>query len=671
MNYNMPQVRITSPFWLKFQDRVTRKVLPYQLGVIQGKTAVDYPPDPSSSTSGRKATYSHALRNLENLADGVENPVFDGALFSDTDVYKWLEAVSYLLQREPNNPLGVEAGKVVDIIARAQQSDGYLDSFIQISHPDRRFKRLEQSHELYCMGHGIEALVAYWEAVGENGEGRKALAVACRMGDCIDSSFGPQPGKIHGVDGHPEIELALGRLGVVSGERKYLRLADWFLHERGRNPDFFEEQNRADGANRGFFPGSMPKSYYQVDQTVERRRDAVGHAVRMVYLCIGLAHVGRFLNDSALVDSARRMWESIVTRRMFITGAVGSTHVGEAFTYDYDLPNATMYGETCASVAMAIFARRMLENEADGGYGDVLEKELFNGTISGMSLDGRHYFYVNPLQANPKDSRFNPDYRHVLVHRAGWFQVACCPANLARLVESLDRYVYARLADGTILASQFIASQADFDGGKAGNGVHIEQTGNFPWDGDIAWSVSNYGSRPLRFGVRIPGWSADRYRLDVDGKKCLSAPRNGFVYLSVAPSAEVDVRLRLDMSVRLVRANNRVEWDEGKIAVMRGPIVYCAEQADNPGDLWRYSVEKDRTAYRYHYDPSLLEGVGVIDTRACLYGKDQPDPLYLDVSKPGNGEHFSQAILRLIPYYAWANRSIGQMRVWLDAHRKG
>lgn len=654
MVHQEPRVEVTSPFWTRLRELVVKEVLPYQWHVINGEIDVEIPADPSGNDS-TGGTRSHAVRNLR-IAAGENTESFDGVPFIDTDVFKWLEAVAYSLQYEPDDDLRKLADNVVDLIARAQQDDGYLDTFIQLTAPDRRFRRLQQSHELYIMGHYIEAGVAYWEAT----QNQQALDVAVRMADCIARDFGDGPGKIRGVDGHPEIEIALARLAVATGRDEYARLSQWFIKIRGTDPEFFDRQNREDGWDRDILKGmkSFPPSYYQMDKPVIERETADGHAVREVYLCIGMAHVGRLLGDDDLLKAAKRLWKNIVYRRMYITGQIGSTHVGESFTYDYDLPNTTMYGETCASVAMSFFARQMLHNEASGEYGDVLEKELFNGTISGMALDGQHFYYVNPMEADPKASLHNPDRRHVLTQRARWFLVACCPSNLARMIASVDRAIYTQQDNGTILAHQYIASTARFD-----SGLVVEQRGNFPWEGDVTWEVHHGGSDVQRFGVRIPGWSTQSFTLVVNGASVTPEVVDGFVYLNVQPGDDTTIELHLDMSIRRVRASNRVAADEGKVAIMRGPLVYCAEQADNPQDLWRYAVDSEPPQFEIR--PNLLGGVGVIIASAQLAQEDgEGQMLYLDAAR--NPEQWAHADLTLVPYYSWANRGEGQMRVWFN-----
>ena len=648
-----PIVEITSSFWKQYRDLVVREVIPYQWSVINGQREVELPDDPSGAPNKAADSINHAVRNLK-VAAGEDSSGFSGVPFIDTDVYKWLEAVAYSLTYQADPELQKLADQVVDIISKAQGSDGYLDTYIQLTAPQRRFKRLQQSHELYIMGHYIEAGVAYWEVTGNS----TALDVAEKMASCIAQNFGDEPDKIHGVDGHPEIEIALARLSEATGKSQYADLSSWFLQERGKDPEFFDWQNAEDTDNEDILPEmhDFSKAYYQIDKPVSQQEDANGHAVRQVYLCTGLAHIARLTHNAELLAAAKRMWASIVHKRMYITGQIGSTHIGESFTYDYDLPNDTMYGETCASVAMSFFSRRMLENEPSGEYGDVLEKEIFNGTISGMALDGQHFYYVNPLEADPK-SQHNPDRRHALTRRQRWFMVACCPTNLARLITSLNRYIYVQQADGTILSHQFIASKAQFQ-----NDFSVVQKGNFPWDGNISWELKNSGTQEQRFGIRIPGWSANSFLLKIDGA-VVDPPEvaDGFTYVTVAAGAAMSIDLELDMSVRPVRANNHVAADEGKIAVMRGPMVYCAEQEDNPEDLWRYRLSTEGLSY--DFNPELLGGVGVIHGHAEVAKQDSDtSALYL----PAGTQQWYSTTMQLVPYFSWANRSDGQMRVWLN-----
>lgn len=649
--YTVKNVKITSDFWNEFRERVVNEAIPYMWDVLNDNAGISVAEDPQNSGLDQN---SHAIENLK-IAAGRSKGKHYGYPFQDTDTYKWLEAAAYSFRYHPNPDLKKITDGLVDLIADAQEDDGYLSTFFQIEAPERKFKRLQQSHELYTMGHYIEAGVAYYEATGN----QKSLDIATRMADCIDRHFGLADGKIPGYDGHPEIELALARLYELTGEQRYMDLAHYFLKQRGVDPQFFAKQIKADGdtPDRDVIPGmrDFPLSYYQAAEPVKDQQYADGHAVRVVYLCTGMAYVARYTGDKDLLAACKRFWADIVKRRMYITGNIGSTTTGEAFTYDYDLPNDTDYGETCASVGMSFFARQMLNIEAKGEYGDVLEKEIFNGTISGMALDGRHFYYVNPLEADPEASKGNPGKSHVLTHRASWFGVACCPTNLARLIASLDQYIYT-VIDGTILSNQFIANDAEFE-----NGVTISQTNHFPWDGDIHYDIQNPTDTPVKVGIRIPAWSQDKFDVQVSQSGQEGQLEDGFIYFTVKDSLKID--LTLDMGVKFMRASNRVSADFGKVAVQRGPMIYCAEEADNDKPLWIYQVDpKAKPSYKYESD--LLKGVGTIIVKAAKPALASSDaPLYAPEETAPKAEPTE---LKLVPYYAWANRKDGQMRVWLN-----
>ena len=515
---------------------------------------------------------SHAVANLKVVAGELDDE-FHGMVFQDSDVYKWLEEAAYALAYHPDPELKALCDRMINLIARAQQSDGYLDTLYQVKSgvwADRpRFSLIQQSHEMYVMGHYIEAAVAYHQVTGNE----QALEVAKKMADCLDANFGPEEGKIHGADGHPEIELALAKLYEEPGEKRYLTLSQYLIDVRGRDPQFYAKQLKAlNGDN--IFPdlGFYKPTYFQAAEPVRGQQTADGHAVRVGYLCTG-AHVDRLLGDQGLIDTAKRFWKNIVTRRMYVTGAIGSTHVGESFTYDYDLPNDTMYGETCASV---------------------------------------------------------------------------------------DRYIYTERDGGkTVLSHQFIADKAEF-----ASGLTVEQRSDFPWNGHVEYTVSLPASATdssVRFGLRIPGWSLGSYALTVNGKSAVAQPEDGFVYLMV----NAGDTLELDMSVKFVRANFRVRSDAGQVAVMRGLLVYCVEQADNPGDLWNYRLADgvDAAAAKTEFQSDLLGGVDTVSLPAVREQADSDDAaLYASADVAPATE---AAILTLVPYYSWANREVGQMRVWL------
>lgn len=644
------KVKVTSDFWKRYRELVVKEVLPYQWKVMNDEADISIAEDPQNNGQDKN---SHAVANLK-IAAGEMTGHHYGFPFQDTDVYKWLEAAAYSFGYHPNPDLKQITDNLIDLIAKAQDDDGYLSTYFQIDAPERKFKRLQQSHELYTMGHYIEAGVAYYNATGNE----KALDIAKRMANCIDNHFGLEEGKIPGYDGHPEIELALSRLYEVTQDKKYLDLAHYFLTQRGQDPAFFEKQIKADGdsTDRDLIPGmrDFTREYYLAAEPIKDQKVPHGHAVRVVYLCTGMAYVARYTGDKDLLAACDRFWNDIVKRQMYITGNIGQTTTGEAFTYDYDLPNDTDYGETCASVGMSFFARQMLNIHAKGEYADVLEKELFNGALSGMSLDGKHFFYVNPLEADPAASKGNPGKSHVLTHRADWFGCACCPANLARLIASVDEYLYTEKGD-TILSHQFIANDAEFD-----DGIQVSQTNHFPWSGDIHYEIQNPNQAAFKFGIRIPSWSAS-YELNVDGAAKTLPVKDGFIYLDV-DGQSLTIDLKLDMSTKIMRASNRVSHDFGKVSVQRGPVVYAAEQADNQAPLWLYQVSPDAQT-DYHFDEKLLDGVGVIKVAAKREKLNADDADLYTEAKPADTETVN---LTMVPYYAWANRQDGQMRVWLN-----
>ena len=565
---DLKKIRVTDPLFSHYAGMVAKKMIPVQWEILNGK-------------QGQSRCF--CIDNFR-IAGGTLQGEHRGVVFGDTDAYKWLEAVAYCANNGETEYIS-QADELIEIIGQAQQPDGYLNTYFTVCHPELRWKNLTEGHELYSAGHLIEAAVAYHQVTGNE----QALEVAKKMADCLDANFGPEEGKIHGADGHPEIELALAKLYEETGEKRYLTLSQYLIDVRGQDPQFYAKQLKAMNGDNIFHDlGFYKPTYFQAAEPVRDQQTADGHAVRVGYLCTGVAHVGRLLGDQGLIDTAKRFWKNIVTRRMYVTGAIGSTHVGESFTYDYDLPNDTMYGETCASVAMSMFAQQMLDLEPKGEYADVLEKELFNGSIAGISLDGKQYYYVNALETTP-DGLDNPDRHHVLSHRVDWFGCACCPANIARLIASVDRYIYTERDGGkTVLSHQFIANKADF-----ASGLTVEQRSDFPWDSHVEYTVSlpaSAADSSVRFGLRIPGWSLGSYTLTVNGKPAVGSLEDGFVYLVVNAGDTLEIALELDMSVKFVRANSRVRSDAGQVAVMRGPLVYCAEQVDNPGDLWNYRL---------------------------------------------------------------------------------
>lgn len=570
-------------------------------------------------------------------------------IFWDSDVAKWIEAASYCLAAKPDPKIEALLDEVIDLIVAAQQPDGYLNSyFIQVE-PENRWKNLAMWHELYCAGHLIEAAVAHYQATGK----RKLLDALIRYADCIDSYFGP--GKHDGCPGHEEIELALVRLYRATGERRYLRLAQFFIDQRGQKPSYFQREMerlpaRLAAGHRRFFVrgGRFNSEYCQDHLPVRQQSEAVGHAVRAMYLYCAMADVGVETGDRALIDACLRLWKNLCTKRMYVTGGIGPSGHNEGFTDDYDLPNATAYCETCAAVGLVFWNHRLLQIERDGRFADVMERALYNGTISGLSLDGTRFFYVNPLAS---------DGRH---HRQPWFGCACCPPNIARLIASVGRYIYSQ-GDGEAWVHLYVQSKATLDVGSGK--LVLRQKTDYPWDGRVVITVE--AERPMSFALnlRIPGWARSA-KLSVNGKSVDLGwvVRKGYARIEREWKSGDTVRLSLSMPVERIYAHPAVRDDFGRVALQRGPVVYCLEQVDNPVPLDRIVLPRGgRLTGRYVDD--LLGGLGVVTGDAWLIGdSDWGDRLYRN-----EPPERTKIKIKAIPYFAWDNRSPGQMRVWINS----
>ncbi|WP_040207275.1 glycoside hydrolase family 127 protein [Neobacillus jeddahensis] len=649
---HIQELQITDQFWSRYLEIVRKEMIPYQWNVLNDKADITIVKERNDETIPSEK--SHAIENFK-IAAGLKEGRHYGWVFQDSDVYKWLEAVACSLHHTYDEALKELADEVIDLLELAQEKDGYLNTYFSIEEPERRFKMLAESHELYCAGHYIEAAVAYYETT----KNEKALRVACLLADCIDANFGHESGKIKGYDGHEEIELALAKLHQITGERKYLELSKFFLYERGTDPTFFERQRKEDTGKRAVIEGMShrPLSYYQAHKPILDQESAEGHAVRLVYLCTAMADVAYLSDDKEMLEACRRLWKSIVNKRMYITGGIGSTVDGEAFTSDYDLPNDTMYCETCASIGLIFFAYNMLKNEANGSYADTLERALYNSVISGMALDGKHFFYVNPLEVKPENSETDPGKSHVKVTRPEWFGCACCPPNLARLLTSLNKYIYT-IQDDIIYTNLYLANQTSV----IVKDIHINlrQETNYPWDGDIKFHIQPDAPATFGLAVRIPSWSKT-FKLILNGVEINETSNNGFITIFREWQCNDELVLSLDMSVQEWAANPNVRADLNKVAIQRGPFIYCLEEVDNGENLHLIRIPKNRP-FSYRFDNTLFGGVGIIEVNAekRLVQKEWDNQLYsMDLD-----EEYEDKKVTFIPYFCWANRSPGEMLVW-------
>ena len=632
------RARIDDAFWSRTRETVRREGIPYQWRALNDDI-------PGAAPSG-------CMRNFR-IAAGRETGGHAGFVFQDSDAAKWIEGAAFSLRWHPDPELEATVDGAIDEIVAAQQPDGYLDTYYIINGLDRRWTNLKDCHELYCAGHMIEAAVAYYQVMGK----RVLLDAMIRCVDHIDTVLGPEEGKLHGYPGHPVIEMALMRLYDVTHDPRHLRLAKYFVDQRGQRPLFFREEDERNGNGFYWKDSYFQYQYYQAGMPFREQTEAQGHAVRAMYLYAGAADVARETGDGELAEVCRRLWDSAVNRRMYVTGAVGSSEYGEAFTFDYDLPNDTIYGETCAAIGLVFFARRMLALEAKGEYADVMERALYNGVLSGMQLDGKRFFYVNPLEALPEASLKDHGKHHVKVERQKWFGCACCPPNIIRLLSSLEDYAYS-VNGRDVYVHLYVGGglEAEADGQP----VRLDVKTDYPWDGAVKLTVGSGAAFALK--LRVPGWCR-RWAVRVNGEEARPAVRDGYLSLDRKWSEGDAVELDLDMPVALVRANPRVREDAGKVAVARGPLVYCLEEADNGRDLHLARLGDARPEdFAVRWRPDKLGGImelsspGLRETDAgwgeTLYSAD-------------TAIESAPARLTWIPYYSWANREPGEMRVWI------
>ena len=617
-----------SGFIEKYQNIVSSTVIPYQYSVLWDKAE-------GAEKSHVAANFINAAKALkgEDVRDG-----FYGMVFQDSDAYKWLEAAAYTLANRSDSALERNADELIDLIAAAQDEDGYLNTAFTIKDRERRWTNLHEAHELYCSGHMIEAACAYYEATGK----RKLLDVAVKNAECIYDRFITHKNK--GVPGHPEIELALLKLYRLTGNKHFLELSEKFIDERGTDPEFFAKEAKArDWVVWGGDP--MDNDYRQSGKPVRQQSEATGHAVRAVYLYTGMADLASETEDKELLEACRRLWENIVQRRLYITGGIGSVNMSEAFTVDYDLPPDTAYSETCAAIGLMFFAGRMLENQVSREYADVMELAFYNTVLAGMQLDGKRFFYVNPLEVNLGISGKACTHSHVLTSRPGWYACACCPPNVARLIGSIGRYAYGE-NDNTSYCHLFAAGRVSFS-----NGMSLECTTAYPYDMTVKYTVKGSG----RLAVRIPKWSKS-YTIFHNGKELTVTLDNGYLYIDIQDSAEIE--LQLDDTPVFVRASTKVPRLTGMTALMRGPLVYCFEGADN-GGVKDILIDKNAAPAISEFDPELLNGT--IRLTAKAFRISDCGSLYS--SDPGR---LTPCEAIAVPYYTWGNRGENDMRVWMN-----
>lgn len=637
---SVSEYQIQDPFWTNFIDLVRNVVVPYQWEALNDRIPGAEP--------------SRAIRNFK-IAAGEEQGDYYGMVFQDSDVAKWLEAVGYLLTSNRNPELEEIADSVIDTISKAQQEDGYLNTYYTLKEPGKRWTNLAECHELYCAGHMIEAAVSYYQATGK----RKLLDVVCKFADHISDTFGTKPGQIRGYDGHQEIELALMKLYEVTGNNKYVELCRFFLQERGSQPHFYDsESEKRDGAVHFGKWIVEEKEYSQSHEPITKQETAVGHAVRFAYMCTAMAHLAGVTGDREMLEASRRLWNNMASKRTYITGAIGSQSHGEAFSFDYDLPNDTAYAETCASCGLVFYAHRMLQLEPDSRYADMMERALYNTVIGGMSADGKSFFYVNPLESHPQACADNRTVHHVKPVRQGWFGCACCPPNVARLLASLGQYVYT-FSENTVYAHLYVGGEAsiNLEGGK----VVLRQEANLPWNGDIKFTVVS-AETGFELALRIPEWS-DQTELFVNGSLIkLDSMHRGYLIVKHALAEGDVVELKLSMPVNRMKSHPLVRQTGGKTAIQRGPLVYCLEEADNGKNLHQLLLTKQSNFKIQSFSELGTEMISIKAEGIRRASNTWGETLY----RRDFDENELPADLIFIPYFAWANRGVGEMRVWVE-----
>jgi DUF1680 family protein len=576
-------------------------------------------------------------------------------IFWDSDMAKWIEAAAYSLVKNPDSGLERKIDHVVGLMAETQLPDGYLNSYFINVEPDKRWTNLRDRHELYCAGHLIEAAIAYYRATDK----RKFLDIMLKYVDHIAKIFGRSPGQKRGYCGHEEIELALIKLYELTDDEKHLELAAYFINERGQEPNYFLEESKLRGetGNQTNYYGKKDEYlYFQADKPLREQVEALGHAVRAGYIFSGMASLCANDGDKKLFEACKRLFNNIMLKKMYITGGIGSEKRGEAFSYDYNLHNESAYSETCAAISLVFFAHRMLQLELNSDYADVMERALYNGVLSGVSLDGKAFFYSNPLAANPKPG--NDVDENVKTERQKWFGCSCCPSNVARLLASLGSYIYTRSED-EICINLFISGSASID--MENNPVAISQKTNYPWDGKVSVKVAPQTPADFKVCVRIPGWCG-KYSIRINGVKMKLPARNGYVMIKRRWDSGDSIDIDFEMQATFVEADPRLRHDCGKVAIQRGPLVYCVEEADNGKFLYDVSVDTSNPAFSIIPGTSILKGVKVIVANASRrkfsgWGGRLYRPLESRLEK---------IRLKAIPYFVWANRKSGEMTVWLN-----
>ncbi|MCR5527397.1 MAG: glycoside hydrolase family 127 protein [Lachnospiraceae bacterium] len=637
---DLKRIRITDELFGQYAGRIGEKILDYQWKIL------------TDELEGSEPTY--CIENFR-IAAGEKQGERKGVVFQDTDLYKWLESVAFSIAGGMAGDFEEKADRVIELIAKAQESDGYLNTYFQINAPERKWKNLAEGHELYTAGHMMEAAAAYYVITGKE----KILEVAKKNADLICRVFGKGEGQVHGYPGHEEVEVGLIKLYRVTGEKKYLEQARYFIDERGTEPNYLRQEIERNGQPE-FFPEfkNYDLEYSQSHKPPREQSEAVGHAVRDMYMCSAMADLAEEYEDKELETACVRIWNNMTKRRMYITGGIGSSGFRERFTTDYDLPNASGYCETCASIGLMMFGQRMASLTGKASYYDEVERALYNTVLAGINIEGNRYFYVNPLEVVPEFCTEHTAMQHVKAVRQKWFSVACCPPNIARTLASLGQYIYA-LGEDALYIHQFISSTISTSIGSAE--IVLEMNSDLLDTGrvDIKAAVSG---KETSLMIRIPGFS-ESGNVRVDESELDVKVSDGYIRLELSEGTH-SIELKFDTAPKWFAANNNVREDAGKMALMKGPLVYCLEEEDNGDHLSEIYVEQSTEVKAEKPDERLAGKLPVLKYkgyRVKSVGVENNE-LYGEVKF-----RKEETELRAVPYSQWNNRSDGEMLVWQKA----
>ncbi len=633
----LKQVMIREGFWGERQRANRERTLPAILRQLEATGRI-------AAWSGQRSDDFTGQRPLHDM-------------FWDSDIAKWLEAAAYSLATHSDPALEAELDRIIDELAGLQGADGYLNSYFPLIFPEGKWTNLRDWHELYNAGHLIEAAVAYKQATGKD----KLLGMLCRYADHIDASFGAEAGKARGYPGHPELELALVKLYRETGEKRYLQLAKYMIDERGREPHYFDQE----AAKRGERPEdfwAQTYRYCQAHAPIREHTEATGHAVRACYLYAGIADLALETGDEDLLALSRRLWDDLTRRQMYVTGGLGPSHANEGFTQAYDMPAETAYAETCASIALAFWAHRMFHLDPDSRYIDIMERAIYNGSLSGLSYDGESFFYGNPMTAYPGVNplgRWQSHSQDGHYRRSDWFACPCCPPNIARLVASIGEYTYSQ-AGQRVYAHLYHDNQVTLD--LNGGALTLRQSTGYPWDGNI--TITADGPQPVacELALRIPDWRRD-YALSLNGARIQVELERGYALINREWRAGDVLELKLAMPVERVLPHPAIRQLAGQVALQRGPLIYCLEEVDNGPRLANLCLP-DSAWLEAVIDETLFGGVSVIKGQALrIEPVNERADLYRFQSREGTARRGVNFLA--LPYFLWANRQAGEMRVWL------